>query len=230
MKLPQLGASAEAPFPPPQRALIEPNGLLAWGGGLEVTRLRHAYAQGIFPWYSEGQPLLWWSPDPRAGFDPRDMHVPTRLARWLRRCRWSVSSNTCFDAVVAGCRAPRRDDPAGGTWITDHMREAYAALHSAGDAHSIEVFDGDRLVGGLYGVASGAVFCAESMFSVETNASKLALLTLAEVWSRAGGHWIDAQIPSRHLASLGARNISRAQYLELLARHHAPVEWPPGPK
>ncbi len=227
MNLFRLGVREDAPFPHPDAAMGEPNGLLAWGGDLSVARLRCAYARGIFPWYSEGQPILWWSPDLRAGFDPSTMHVPRRLRRWLRSCHWSIESDARFDEVVAGCAAPRRDD--GGTWITRQMRDAYSELHRAGDAHSIEVLDGERLVGGLYGVASGGVFCAESMFSVESHASKVAVLALAAVWSGAGGRWIDAQIPSSHLESLGATAIARRDYLGLLARHAVPIRWPTGP-
>ena len=225
MNLLRLGRGQDSPFPHTGNALNEPNGLLAWGGDLSVPRLRTAYRHGIFPWYSEGQPILWWSPDPRAGFNPCAMHIPRRLARWLRNCQWTMSSDTCFDDVVEACAAPRDDD--GGTWITAEMRSAYAALHRAGDAHSIEVFAGDRLVGGLYGVASGSVFCAESMFSGEDHASKVAVLGLADHWQRAGGAWIDAQIPSAHLATLGAITVARGDYLDLLAIPALPVMWTP---
>lgn len=224
MNLYRLGSGENALFPNPDTAQSEPDGLLAWGGDLAVGRLRSAYAQGIFPWYSEGQPILWWSPAQRAGFDPKSMHIPRRLQRWLRSCPWTLATDTRFDEVVTGCAAPRRDD--GGTWILPEMRKAYSALHRAGDAHSIEVLDGNRLVGGLYGVASGGVFCAESMFSAETHASKVALLALAGLWARTGGVWIDAQIPSAHLAALGAVTISRDRYLALLSDHTAHVSWP----
>ncbi len=224
MKIARLGHAEDALFPHPDRALAEPNGLLAWGGGLEVARLRNAYAHGIFPWYSDGQPILWWSPDPRAGFDPARMHVSRRLARWMRSCTWTVSFDGRFDEVVAGCAAPRADDES--TWITPAMRNAYSELHRRGDAHSVAVLEGDRLVGGLYGVSSGGVFCAESMFSAEANASKIALLALARFWSNSGGAWIDAQIPSAHLDTLGAKAISRSRYLELLACHRRIIDWP----
>ncbi len=224
MKIARLGDAQDSPFPNPDRALAEPNGLLAWGGALEAARLRNAYAQGIFPWYSDGQPILWWSPDPRAGFNPARMHVSRRLARWLRTCMWTIWTDTRFDQVVAGCAAPRGHDE--GTWITPAMRTAYGELHRCGDAHSIEVLDGDQLVGGLYGVSSGGVFCAESMFSAATHASKVALLALAAVWSKSGGVWIDAQMPSSHLESMGAETIARSRYLELLASQRAAVPWP----
>lgn len=219
MQLSVLGKDPDAPFPPVELALQEPDGLLAVGGDLSVVRLRRAYSHGIFPWYSLGEPILWWSPAIRAGFDPQCMHLPRRLSRWLRKCSWRISTNTCFDAVVAACAAPRSD--GHGTWITPAMRAAYLALHVAGDAHSVEVFDGDRLVGGLYGVAAGGVFCAESMFSATSNGSKVALLSMARLWSDGGGVWIDAQIPSPHLATLGARSIARADYLALLRKHAA---------
>ena len=224
MNLIRLGSAENAPFPNPHMAQSEPDGLLAWGGDLSVGRLRNAYAQGIFPWYSEGQPILWWSPAQRAGFDPKAMHLPRRFKRWLRCCPWRLATDTRFDEVVAGCAVPRDDD--GGTWILPEMRAAYGALHRAGDAHSIEVLDGNRLVGGLYGVASGGVFCAESMFSAETHSSKVALLALAAIWSRVDGEWIDAQIPSAHLATLGATTIARDRYLDFLSDHAESIEWP----
>ncbi len=221
MQLMVLGADADAPFPPVEQATIEPDGLLAVGGDLSVQRLRRAYARGIFPWYGDGEPILWWSPAVRAGFDPQRMHVPRRLRRWLGQCTWRIATDTCFDAVVAACAAPRSDDD--GTWITADMRAAYRNLHESGHAHSVEVFDADRLVGGLYGIASGGVFCAESMFSAATHGSKVALLALARLWADRGGVWIDAQIPSAHLATLGALPIRRADYLELLSQHSADV-------
>lgn len=199
-------------FPPASKALDEPNGLLAWGGDLSPARLEAAYARGIFPWYSEGQPILWWCPDPRAVFDTRGLHVGRRLRRWLRACPWQVRADTCFDAVVEACaRAPRPGQD--GTWILPAMQAAYGELHRLGHAHSIEVFDGAELVGGLYGVAVGRAFSAESMFSARSGGSKVALLALAH-WLRAWSWpWIDAQIANPHLLGLGAREIPRDLFL-----------------
>src|SRR5215468_6190433 len=174
-----------APFPPIERALREPNGLLAAGGDLSAERLLDAYRHGIFPWYSEGEPILWWSPDPRMVFATDRVHVSTRLRRWLRRCDWRIGADCAFATVVRACAAPRRG--RAGTWITRDMFEAYRRLHELGHAHSIEVRDpGGRLVGGIYGVAVGTMFFGESMFSAATNGSKVALIALCRGLAAGG--------------------------------------------
>ena len=211
LTLPWLGRSPDAPVPDPALALNEPNGLLALGGGLEPERLLRAYRMGIFPWYAPGEPILWWSPDPRCVFATGTMHRPRRLRRWLRACPWTVVSDRRFEAVIDGCALPRSDD--AGTWITPEMRAAYVGLRELGHAHSIEVLDGDRLVGGLYGVAIGCMFFAESMFSAAPNASKVALLALAQRLHAWGFPWIDAQVPNPHLDTLGATRLSRPRFL-----------------
>jgi len=213
LRLPRLPADPEAPFPPASLALREPDGLLAMGGDLSPARLLNAYRSGIFPWFSEGQPILWWSPDPRWIFPTDGVHLSSRFRRQLRRSPWRLSADTAFDAVLDACAHTRR---AGqdGTWITPGMADAYAALHRLGHAHSIEVFDGERLIGGLYGVAVGRMFFGESMFSGESGGSKVALAGLAH-WLRGWG-WplIDAQVHNPHLAFLGARPLSRTAFLD----------------
>ena len=181
-----LAPESDAPFPPAELALRQPDGLLAVGGDLSASRLLNAYRGGIFPWFSEGQPLLWWSPDPRMVFRTDHLHLASRFRRGLRRSSWRVHADTAFDAVVAEC-ASRPRPGQDGTWITDAMREAYGVLHRAGHAHSIEVFDGARLVGGLYGVAIGRMFFGESMFSAESGGSKVAIAALAALM--VGGGW-----------------------------------------
>ena len=211
---PWLGASPEDPFPPVASALAQPNGLLAIGGDLSVARLLRAYRGGIFPWYMPGEPLLWWSPDPRCVFGTHRMHVPRRLRRWLKDSDWTVTADRDFAAVIDGCAAPRRDD--GGTWISPEMRAAYLALHAQGHAHSVEAWDGARLVGGLYGVALGRMFFAESMFSAQDNGSKVALLMLAALLREWSWPMIDAQISSTHLRTLGAVLMRRSAFLRAL--------------
>jgi leucyl/phenylalanyl-tRNA--protein transferase len=215
LTLPWLGRPTDSPFPDPALALAEPNGLLALGGGLEPERLLRAYRMGIFPWYAPGEPILWWSPDPRCVFATGRMHRARRLRRWLQGCAWTVDADRRFDAVIDGCAMPRTDE--AGTWITPEMRGAYLGLHRLGHAHSVEVMDGDRLLGGLYGVAIGCMFFAESMFSVDTNASKVALLALAMRLNAWGFPWIDAQVANPHLDTLGATRLSRAGFLAEVA-------------
>jgi leucyl/phenylalanyl-tRNA--protein transferase len=216
LPIPRLHPDFPAQFPPAADALDEPNGLLAWGGDLSSERLRAAYRLGIFPWYSQGQPPLWWSPDPRAVFDSDRIRLPRRFRRLLRRSGWVVRADTCFDDVVGACaRAPRPGQD--GTWILPAMREAYGRLHRLGHAHSIEVFDGECLVGGLYGVASGEMFSAESMFSGQSGGSKVALAALGHWLSVWGWPLVDAQIANPHLLSLGAYELPRRAYLAHLA-------------
>lgn len=217
MRLPMLLADdPTAPFPDPRTALIEPDGLLAVGGDLSVPRLVNAYSNGIFPWYSQGEPILWWSPSHRAVFRSDAVHVGGRQRRALRNSGWVLRADTAFDAVIAHCAAVPRPGQSG-TWITPEMIAGYRALHRAGHAHSVEVFDGDTLVGGLYGVAVGRMFCGESMFSVAGGASTLALLGLAQVLHSWGWPLIDAQILNDHTQRLGACAWPREDYLRALA-------------
>jgi leucyl/phenylalanyl-tRNA---protein transferase len=201
-------------FPPVQRALTEPNGLLAAGGDLSVERLLRAYRRGIFPWYSEGQPVLWWSPDPRMVLPPRQIAISRLLRKRLRRRDCETRADTAFVEVVNACAEPR--DGQAGTWITQEMASAYAALHRAGYAHSVETWIGGELVGGLYGVAIGRMFFGESMFSKASDASKIALAHLARQLERWDFGLIDCQMSTPHLASLGAREIPRAEFIRVL--------------
>lgn len=227
IRIRNLDALAPYTFPDPSRALTDPNGLLAFGGDLSPQRLIAAYARGIFPWYSEGDPLLWWSPDPRCVFATAEVHVSRSLAKSLHKSEWRWSMDRAFEDVMRACAAPRAGQD--GTWITDDMITAYANLHALGHAHSLEVWDGDRLVGGLYGVCTGRMFSAESMFSLRSNASKIALIALAQTLRSRGFPWIDAQVTNPHLLRMGARTLPRSQYLDELARlvrQPAPRDWP----
>lgn len=214
LRLPRLAADPAASFPDPARALREPDGLLAFGGDLEPERLLNAYANGIFPWYSEGQPLLWWSPDPRTVFTTDGVRLSSRFRRQLRGSGWTVTADTAFDQVIAACAlAPRPGQD--GTWITPAMVDAYRRLHRLGHAHSVEVHDvAGSLVGGIYGVAVGRMFFGESMVSLASGGSKTALAALAMHLRERGWPLIDAQVPNAHLDSLGARPVSRARFLE----------------
>lgn len=204
----------EAPFPNVNQAEKEPNGLLAVGGDLSPDRLLRAYRHGIFPWYSEGQPILWWSPDPRTVLFPDHLRISRSLRKTLRKQQFSVSMNMCFDKVIHACSAPRAHEE--GTWITPEMMSAYHRLHELGHAHSIEAWQGAELVGGLYGIALGKVFFGESMFSRVTDASKVALSFLVSRLREWGFQLIDCQIYSEHLISLGAEEISRQQFVDHL--------------
>jgi leucyl/phenylalanyl-tRNA--protein transferase len=197
-------------FPAVESALIEPNGLLAYGGDLRSERLLAAYARGIFPWYSQDQPLLWWSPDPRLVIDTAIPHVPRRLRRWLKTCTWTLRADQAFADVMRACAQPRHRD--GGTWINDDMVKAYCRLHEQGHAHSIEVWDQADLVGGIYGVAIGRMFFGESMFSRRDHASKVALLGLCRGLAALGFPLLDAQVSSPHLFTLGAREMPRREF------------------
>jgi len=204
-----------AGFPDARLALAEPDGLLAVGGDLSPERLLDAYRNGIFPWYSEGQPILWWSPDPRTVLYPEQPKVSRSLRKTLRQQRFSLSYDRVFDQVIEACAAPRRDEP--GTWITGDMQRAYRELHRLGHAHSIECWRGSELVGGLYGVSIGRVFFGESMFSRVSDASKVAFVHLARQLERWGFALIDCQVYSPHLASLGAGSLPRSEFLTYLA-------------
>jgi len=207
-----LGAEPNAPFPQAAQALREPNGLLAAGGDLSPTRLLNAYRHGVFPWYSAGQPILWWSPDPRMVFATDGVRLSSKFRRELRRSTWTLQADTAFDQVIATCaQTPRPGQD--GTWITEKMLAAYRELHRLGHAHSVEVFDGTALVGGIYGVAIGRMFFGESMFSGESGGSKMALAGLARTLQGWGWPLIDAQVANPHLQFLGARSLPRAEFL-----------------
>jgi len=201
-------------FPHSDRALREPNGLLAVGGDLSVTRLHHAYRHGIFPWFSPGDPILWWSPDPRLVLFPHQLHISRSLAKTLRQQRFTVSFDTAFARVIRSCAAPRDED--GGTWLVPEMIAAYEQLHQHGLAHSVEVWRGEQLVGGLYGVAIGRVFFGESMFSRVADASKIALVHLCQRLADWEFGVIDCQMQTAHLQRMGAVNVPRATFLALL--------------
>jgi leucyl/phenylalanyl-tRNA--protein transferase len=203
-------------FPPVEMALREPNGLLAAGADLTPERVVAAYARGIFPWYAEGEPVLWWSPDPREVLIPDQFHCSRSLRRRLRSGCFHVTEDTAFDQVIDACAAARA--ASSGTWITPQMRSAYIELYRLGLAHSVEVWAGEALVGGLYGVRTGRVFSGESMFSRQDDASKAALAWLAGACPARGIALIDCQVPSAHLRSLGSRALPRAQFVEFLAR------------
>jgi leucyl/phenylalanyl-tRNA--protein transferase len=202
------------PFPPVAKALRDPNGLLAAGADLSVPRLLLAYRNGIFPWFSEGQPILWWSPDPRMVLFPPELKISRSLAKRLRRRDYEVRADTAFGAVMRACAAPRDGQP--GTWITSAMTVAYEALHRAGHAHSVETWIAGELAGGLYGVALGRAFFGESMFARATDASKIALAHLARQLARWGYGMIDCQMATGHLARLGAREIPRTEFMRNL--------------
>ncbi|MEO8160745.1 MAG: leucyl/phenylalanyl-tRNA--protein transferase [Arenimonas sp.] len=213
MPIPLLGADPASPFPPLRRALREPDGLLAAGGDLSPVRLLNAYRHGIFPWFSEGQPILWWSPDPRLVFDTAAFRLPARFRRQLRQSAWTLSADRDFDGVMAACAsAPRPGQD--GTWIGAHMLAAYRALHRLGHAHSIEVHAPDgRMVGGIYGVAIGRMFFGESMFSAQSGGSKAALAGLIQLLASWDWPLLDAQVENPHLLSLGATRLARVQFM-----------------
>lgn len=217
LPLPRLHDDPAAPFPEAATALRQPDGLLAYGGDLSPTRLLNAYRHGIFPWYSEGQPILWWSPDPRMVFHTGGVHLSSRFRRSLRRSSWVARADTAFDRVVERCASITREGQAG-TWITPAMRAAYLRLHALGHAHSVEVFADATadaaLVGGIYGVAVGRMFFGESMFSAASGGSTAALAALAHWLHGRGWPLIDAQVENAHLLSLGAVHMPRARFLE----------------
>ncbi|MBD8524457.1 leucyl/phenylalanyl-tRNA--protein transferase [Pseudomarimonas arenosa] len=219
IRLPQLGRDPNSPFPPIEMALDEPEGLLAFGGDLSPQRLINAYAQGIFPWYSEGQPLLWWSPDPRMLLNVAELKISRSLRRHLRQSEWLISINRDFEQVIDHCaELPRRGQ--NGTWITGDMQQAYCRLHDCGVAHSLEVWQGEQLVGGIYGIALGQFFFGESMFSRASNGSKTALTALCRAMRLKGMCWLDGQVESDHLTSLGFFPRPRADFV--LALSHNP--------
>jgi len=202
---------AEDPFPPVEDAMREPNGLLAAGADLSPGRLLDAYRRGIFPWFGDEDPLLWWSPDPRMVLFVEELHISRSLRKTIRSDRFVVTADRAFSAVMTGCAEPRAE--AEGTWITTEMRAAYARLAALGYAHSIEAWRDGQLVGGLYGVAIGRIFFGESMFARVPDASKVAFVTLVRHLQRWQFRMIDCQMPTAHLASLGAREIPRRDFL-----------------
>ena len=208
------GTDPDTPFPPPSMAETDPDGLLAIGGDLSETRLLNAYRAGIFPWFSDNQPLLWWSPDPRTLLFPDRLHVSRSLRKTLRRQLFHVTFDTAFEQVIQHCaRIPRAGQD--GTWITTGMIDAYCKLHRHGHAHSVEVWHGDELAGGLYGVAIGAAFYGESMFSRRRDASKIALVKLIDKLAAAGFLFLDCQVVTDHLMSLGAETVDRSAFLRI---------------
>lgn len=216
------------PFPPVEKAMRYPNGLLAAGDELSPERLLDAYHHGIFPWFNEGEPILWWSPDPRMVLLPEEIKVSRSLAKRLRRREFEVRLDTSFAEVIDACAAPRAD--RGGTWITSNMQRAYSRLHELGYSHSVEAWQDGVLAGGLYGVAIGQAFYGESMFSRRSDASKVALVHLAYYLESRAFRVIDCQMNTPHLASLGAREIPRNAFVaglrEWTQRGDPPGKWP----
>lgn len=206
--------SVDLRFPPVE--LASPEGLLAVGGDLRAERLLEAYRHGIFPWYNPGQPILWWSPDPRVVLIPEKLHISHSLRKTLCQKKFAVSLDTAFGEVIQQCAQPRDKTPGGGTWITAEMLEAYCVLHARGLAHSVESWRNGKLVGGLYGVALGNAFFGESMFSRETDASKVSFVHLVRQLEDWGYAFIDCQLPSAHLFSLGAEEIRRRDFMARL--------------
>lgn len=213
--LPELAAH-DVSFPPLHRALAEPDGLLAMGGDLSVPRLISAYSNAIFPWFSAGDPLLWWSPSVRAVFTPDSLRAGRTLKKHVRRDQLQFTLNNAFAEVMAQCAAPRAKQ--AGTWILPAMQHAYLQLHQQGYAHSIEVWQQDKLVGGLYGVQVGSLFCGESMFNRLPDTAKLALVVLQQHLQKVAPGWIDCQLPNPFLLQLGATALPRNNYVELLHR------------
>jgi leucyl/phenylalanyl-tRNA--protein transferase len=223
--LPIHWISAEDPpdaFPDARKALREPDGLLAAGGDVGVQRLLAAYPRGIFPWYEEGQPVLWWSPDPRAVLRPEALHVSRSLRRSLRRSGFVVTWDRAFPEVVRRCAEPRAGQ--SGTWITEAMHESFCRLAGLGWAHSVEIWSEDVLVGGIYGLSIGRVFFGESMFSRRSDASKIAMVALAEELRRREFALIDCQVVSSHLLTMGAGTMPRRQFLQVLAGNCEPAQ------
>ena len=221
--IPILASDPESPFPPAEQALDYPPGLLAAGGDLSPTRLLNAYRHGIFPWYSEDEPILWWSPAPRCVLYPQNIHVSRRLRRRYNQGRFSLSADRAFERVIHACAAPRHDHD--GTWITEEMLAAYVQLHDLGVAHSVEAWVDGELAGGIYGLALGRVFFGESMFSKYEDASKIALVTLCRQLRQWNFSLLDCQISNPHLVSMGATEITRVEFDRHLKNTNAPDQW-----
>ncbi|HLF30115.1 MAG TPA: leucyl/phenylalanyl-tRNA--protein transferase [Xanthomonadales bacterium] len=223
--LPRLGADPASAFPPTRHALRRPNGLLAWGGDLAPQRLLAAYRLGIFPWYSEGEPILWWSPAPRCVIVPGNVHLSRRTRRRYNTALYHVTADLAFEQVIGACAEPRHGQH--GTWISTEMQRAYSLLHQAGHAHSVEVWRDNHLAGGIYGLALGRMFFGESMFSRETDASKIALVALCKQLQRWDFGLLDCQVPNPHLASLGAMTLPR-QFFEQTVQQLVQLPFNPG--
>lgn len=224
MSLPFLDP-ANPVFPDPETALLEPNGLLAAGGNLSVSTLLAAYGQGIFPWYAEGQPLLWWSPNPRAVIHMDRLHISRSLRKILTRKHYQIRVDFAFEAVLENCAAPRAGRPE--TWITPDMQQAYMDMYTAGHAHSVECWIDGALAGGLYGVATGPVFSGESMFSNRANASKIVMAHLVAGIRQAGFTLLDCQITNPHLSAMGATLLPRAEFIGVLnSTAGRELDWP----
>ncbi len=211
-----LGKDESAAFPPVETALDEPDGLLAVGGDLSETRLLNAYRNGIFPWFSDGQPILWWSPNPRMVFKTDAIRLSQKFRRQLRKSSWQIRVDTAFEKVIRQCAAvPRKGQ--GGTWIHPEMIAAYCLLHRQGHAHSVEIFSEEKLIGGIYGVAIGRMFFGESMFSAQSGASKVALAGLGKILHSWGWPLLDAQVENPHLQFMGAVFMPRTEFIKELA-------------
>lgn len=208
---------ANEPFPDPENALTEPDGLLALGGCLSPSRIINAYRKGIFPWFNQGDPILWWSPDPRLVLNPAAIRLSRSLRKTVRKKEYRITFDQAFDDIIHACAAPRKEAP--GTWITDSMITAYSKLHALGYVHSVEAWYQDRLVGGLYGIAIGRAFFGESMFYRRSNASKVAFAVLAEKLSLWNYALIDCQVQTEHLTSFGAKQISRGDFVDRITRY-----------
>ncbi len=212
-----LAEDPAEPFPPVEQALLDPDGLLAVGGDLSPQRLLNAYQHGIFPWYTEGEPILWWSPDPRCVLFPEKLKISRSLRKTLRKKLFEVRMDTAFEAVMRACAENRPNQK--GTWITEDILQAYVNMHQLGFAHSVECWQDGQLAGGLYGMAIGKVFFGESMFSRKTDASKVAMVYLCEYLKQHGFRLIDSQVYTQHLESLGAELIPRTRFVELLKKY-----------
>jgi leucyl/phenylalanyl-tRNA--protein transferase len=215
LMIPQLGSDPTSEFPDPATAMESPDGLLAWGGDLDPVRLNNAYHRGIFPWYSEDQPILWWSPATRCVIFPADVHISRRLQRLMVQGRFTLSADQAFESVMLGCAKPREDQE--DTWITPAMIKAYCLLHRMGIAHSVEVWKDGELTGGIYGLVLGKIFFGESMFSASRDASKVALVSLCQQLDAWDFGLLDCQVSNPHLQSMGAVEIARETFLSILA-------------
>jgi len=213
--MPVFRLTEDLAFPPSE--LAEDDGLLAVGGDLSVDRLILGYSMGIFPWYSDGYPILWWSPDPRLILIPQELKVSRSLRQTIKKDIYTITMDKAFEQVISNCADIRRGED-DGTWITSEMKEAYIQLHNAGYAHSVEAWNADELAGGLYGVIMGRAFFGESMFAKKNDASKVAFVKFAEFLIKRGFELIDCQVTTRHLMNFGAREVPRAEFLEMLTK------------